>query len=149
MVNFSHNALRLTLFLQPNSVCVRFCNHLFIAEKSHERTKLNLVKNIFAYANTSNQTQVRVVDMAPGCRTVFMLMSTDRECSFWKYSAFSTGIMSAPHVTVSQLKEMITLFPSILPLGPFVCVHGQTCSDVCSVAFEDASVTFQMFYGQI
>lgn len=50
--------------------------------------------------------------MAPGCITIFMLMSADREYSFENIVHFSWGSLSTLHVTVSQLKEMIRLLPS-------------------------------------
>lgn len=59
--------------------------------------------------------------MAPGCRTIFMLMSADREYSFENTVHFSWGSLSTLHVTVSQLKEMIRLLPSN-PLWGDLCV---------------------------
>lgn len=47
---------------------------------------------VFAYANTGKQTEVHVVDMAPGCRTIFMLMSADGEYSF-ENTSFFMGIL--------------------------------------------------------
>lgn len=62
--------------------------------------------------------------MAPGCRTIFMLMSTDREYSFENTVHFSWGSLSTLHVSVSQLKEMIRLLPSNPLLGDLCVTVG-------------------------
>lgn len=65
--------------------------------------------------------QVHVVDMAPGCRTIFMLMSADGEYSFENTLHFSWGSLSPMHVTVSHLKAMIRLLPGD-PLWGELCM---------------------------
>lgn len=59
--------------------------------------------------------------MASGCRTIFMLMSTDSEYSFENTVHFSWGSLSTLHVSVFHLKEMIRLLPSN-PLWADLCV---------------------------
>lgn len=59
--------------------------------------------------------------MAPGCRTIFMVMSADRNYSFEKTVHFSWGSLSTLRVTASQLKGMIRLLPSN-PLWADLCV---------------------------
>lgn len=59
--------------------------------------------------------------MAPGCRTIFMLMSADGKYSFENTLHFSWGSLSPMHVTVSHLKAMIRLLPGD-PLWAELCM---------------------------